>query len=89
MFRRMGNWIMDTLENHEGIAAVLLVIGVSILCCGLAFGGYCLTGWILMLIYNLIKPTLNLPELSYWVFVGVAFVISLLKPSVSIKNKGD
>ena len=89
MFRRMGNWIMDTLENHEGIAAVLLVIGVIILCCGLAFGGYCLTGWILMLIYNLIKPTLNLPELSYWVFVGVAFVISLLKPSVSVKNKGD
>ena len=89
MFKRMGKWIADCLANHEGLIAVLMVLGIVVLCFGLTFGGYCLTGWILMLIYNLIKPTLNLPELSYWVFVGVAFVISLLKPSVSVKNKGD
>ncbi len=89
MFGRIKDTISDYLYDHDGILAVLVVIGIVVLILGLCFGGYCLTGWILMLIYNLIKPTFNLPELSYWVFVGAAFVISLLKPSVSVKNKGD
>lgn len=89
MFGRMKDWILNIIDGHEGIVAVLMVIGIVILGFGLVLGGYCLTGWILMLIYNALKPTFNLPELSYWVFVGVAFIISILKPSVSIKNKGD
>ena len=89
MFGRMKDWISDYLYDHDGVFAVLVVIGILLLVFGLTFGCYCLTGWILMLIYNLIRPTFNWPELSYWVFVGVAFVISLLKPTVSVKNKGD
>ena len=89
MFRKIKDAISDYLYFHDGVLAVLIVIGIVILVLGLCFGGYCLTGWILMLIYNLIKSTFNLPELSYWAFVGIAFVISLLKPSVSVKNKGD
>lgn len=89
MFRRIKDAISDYLYDHDGILAVLVVIGIVVLILGLCFGGYCFTGWILMLIYNLFRPTFNLPELSYWVFVGIAFVISLFKPSVSVKNKGE
>lgn len=89
MFERMKDYILDIIDGHEGIIMVLLVIGMIILSLGLVFGGYLLTGWILMFIYNAIKPMFNLPDLSYWVFVGGAFVISLLRPSVIVKNKGD
>lgn len=89
MFGRMKDWISDFLYDHDGVLAVLAVIGIIVLVMALYFGSYCLTGWILMLIYNLIRGSFGWPELSYWVFVGIAFVISLLKPSVSVKNKGD
>ena len=89
MFGRMKDCILNIIDGHEGIIAALMVIGMIILCFGLVLGGYCLTGWILMVFYNAIKPMFNLPALSYWVFVGGAFVISLLRPSVVVKNKGD
>ena len=80
MFGRMKDYILNIIDDHEGIIMVLMVIGIVILSCGLVFGGYCLTGWILMVFYNAIRPTFDLPKLSYWVFVGAAFVISLLTP---------
>lgn len=89
MFGRIKDTISDYLYDHDGILAVLVVIGIIVLVTALCFGGYCLTGWILMLIYNLIRGSFGWPEFSYWVFVGIAFVISLLKPTVSVKNKGD
>lgn len=89
MFKKTKNWINDIMDAHEGIVAALMIIGLIVLVYGLVFGCYCFTGWILMLIYNLLRPTFNLPELSYWVFVGAAFVIGLFKPSVSVKNKGE
>lgn len=89
MIERVKYWFEDVVDSCDGILLVLVIILMVLLIAGLTFGGCCFTGWILMIIYNAIRPAFNLPELSYWIFVGIAFVISLLRPSVHIKNRED
>ena len=86
MFERMKDWVSDYLYDHEGILSVFIAIGLIALILGLVFGGYCVIGWILMLMYNALRGTFGWPELSFWIFVGAAFVITLLKPSVRVRN---
>lgn len=75
------------MEAYEvgGCGLFLLCI---ILCLGLAFGIYCLEGWLLMLVWNYVAVSyFSAPVLGYWAWVGIAwalsFICGLLRPRVS------
>ena len=64
----------------EGFLGALVVIGCVVLVLALAFGTYCLEGWILMLLWNwLAVSLLGAPVLGYWVCVGICFALHFLK----------
>ena len=58
----------------------LATIGIIILVLGLVFGGLCLEGWLVMLLWNAVLPLIwaNAPTLTFWVAVGLVFLIDLL-----------
>ena len=64
----------------EGLLGVLVVIGCIALAFGIAFGIYCLEGWILMLLWNWLAVSLfGAKVLGYWVCVGISIAINFLK----------
>lgn len=64
----------------EGLLGALVVIGCVVLVLALAFGIYCLEGWILMLLWNwLAVSLLGAKALGYWVCVGICFALHFLK----------
>ena len=64
----------------EGLLGVLVVIGCIVLALAIAFGVYCLEGWILMLLWNWLAVSLfGAKALGYWVCVGICAAIHFLK----------
>ncbi len=55
-------------------------IGLVILVLALVFGGLCLEGWLVMLLWNAVLPLIwaNAPTLTFWVAVGLVFLLDLL-----------
>jgi len=54
------------------LLAVLIMIALS-------FGTACLEGWVVMMLWNWLVPMIfNGPTISFWVSVGICFLISLL-----------
>lgn len=76
-WNKVYDWATDNASGF--LAIVLTIFGVILslgLALGLAFGSYCLVGWIAWLVYNRhIAWEFNLPQLGYWCFVGGAYVI--------------
>lgn len=45
----------------------------------ISFGAACLEGWVVMMLWNWLVPMLfNGPTISFWVSVGICFLISIL-----------
>lgn len=64
----------------EGLLGALVVIGCIALVFAIAFGIYCLEGWILMLLWNWLAVSLfGAKVLGYWVCVGICVAIHFLK----------
>ena len=84
----------DRFENvceKWGCGVALLII---LLAFALAFGIYCLEGWILMLVWNgVVAGMWSGPAIGYWLSVGVVFVLNLiggaLRKSTTVKIKRD
>lgn len=55
-------------------------VGLIILVLALVFGGLCLEGWLVMLLWNAVLPLIwaNAPTLTFWVAVGLVFLVDLL-----------
>lgn len=63
------------LEGKDWFVVALILL----LCLGLVFGAYCLSGWIFMLLWNwLAVGLLSAPALNYWVCVGIVFALKFL-----------
>lgn len=48
----------------------------TLIALGIAFGLYCLIGWIALNVYKEIAIVYDLPSLNYWVFVGACYIIN-------------
>lgn len=66
--------------NYYHNDGCLRSIGLIILGLALFFGGLCLEGWLVMLVWNAVLPLIwaNAPTLTFWVAVGLVFLIDLL-----------
>lgn len=61
-----------------GLAILLSIFTIAIIL-GLAFGVYCLQGWIFMLLWNWLAVSLfGAKVLGYWVCVGIVFALNFL-----------
>lgn len=89
MLWRIKDWASDFLYDHDGAVYGLFVILILVLVFGSIFGIYCFLGMILQFIYNAIRPSINGPELNYWVFVGIAFILNCFKATVKVINKKE
>lgn len=66
-------------DNFSIGLAILLSIFVIVFVLGLAFGIYCLQGWIFMLLWNWLAVALfGAKVLGYWVCVGIVFALNFL-----------
>ena len=73
------------LDKNTGLFWIAVALAL-LLACILLFGIHCLMGAILMVIYNAARQFLpQLPILSYWLFVIVAFTITWIKSMFSSK----
>lgn len=80
--------IGEFFENYSFGVALLMCILALVIGAGLAFGVLCLEGWILMLLWNAVIPTLwaSAPTLSFWLAVGLILICNILFKTVS-RNK--
>ena len=73
------------IDKNTGLFWIAVATAFT-LACILLFGIQCLMGVILMVIYNAARQFLpQMPILSYWFFVVVAFAIMWLKSTFSSK----
>ena len=88
MFRRMYDGITD---NFEGIVAFMLVILLTVVALGIAFGALILTAWVIMMVYNTLANTFNWPLFSIWFWAGAVFVLNWLRKGLVtiFVKKGD
>lgn len=75
--------IKETFENifyeHSIGLAILLSIFTIAIVLGLAFGVFCLQGWIFMLLWNWLAVALfGAKVLGYWMCVGIVFALNFL-----------
>lgn len=77
--------IGELFENYSFGVALLMCILALIIGAGIAFGILCLEGWILMLLWNAVIPTLwaSAPTLSFWLAVGLMLICNILFKSIS------
>lgn len=69
----------DKLFSVYEDCGCLVFILVLLLCLGLAFGIYCLQGWIFLLLWNwLAVGYFSAPTLGYWACVGIVFALNFL-----------
>lgn len=62
----MINGIIEAWETHEGVLAVLAVIGFIIGFVGVAFGLWCFQAWLVMLLWNWVAVSLfGAPVLTF------------------------
>ena len=68
--------MFNSYDNHGCLAT----IGTIILVLALVFGGLCLEGWLVMLLWNAVVPLIwaNAPTLTFWVAVGLVLLLDLL-----------
>ena len=86
----MLNKIADFFDEHDTGVAIALSILLVILSLGFAFGIVCFLGWIFMLVWNSLLPLLwtEAPTISFWLSVGIVFVIRMLvKATVTVNNR--
>lgn len=73
------------LDKSTGLFWIVTALAF-LFACVLLFGIHCLMGAILMVIYNAVRNFLpQLPILSYWFFVIIAFAIMWIKSTFSNK----
>jgi hypothetical protein len=67
-------------NSDASVLATIITILIVLLGLGLAFGGLCLEGWLVMLLWNAVMPLIwaNAPTLTFWVSVGIVLLIDLL-----------
>lgn len=86
----MINGIIEAWETHEGILAVLAVIGFIIGFVGVAFGLWCFQAWLVMLLWNWVAVSLfGAPVLTFWLSFGLVWLCHLLFKSNVKVNKKD
>ena len=67
-----------------------LVAMTLLLCVGMIFGAYCLSGWIFMLLWNwLAVGLLSAPALNYWMCVGIVFALKFVGNLIFPKHSND
>ena len=84
---RLVEKIVEIWEDADSaVVAIIVILGVTILALGIAFGMFCLKAWVVMLLWNwAIVSLFNAPVLSFWVSFGVCLLASiLLKTTVTI-----
>lgn len=75
----MRNSIDGIYETCGCLLGTIVIILCIALILGIAFGVFCLQGWIFMLLWNWLAVSLfNAPVLSYWVCVGIVFALNFL-----------
>ena len=82
----------DTMKDrlvglYEDYGCGMLLLGI-LLVLAIAFGVYCLEGWLLMLVWNYVAVVyFSAPILGYWSWVGIAVILTwlcgLLRPRSS------
>ena len=82
----------DTMKDrlvglYEDYGCGMLLLGI-LLVLAIAFGVYCLEGWLLMLVWNYVAAVyFSAPILGYWAWVGIAVILTwlcgLLRPRSS------
>jgi hypothetical protein len=66
------------VELFEDYGCFALLIGLVIVL-GLAFGGLCLEGWLLMLLWNaVLVPLFGWSALTFWWAVGILLICNIL-----------
>jgi hypothetical protein len=72
----MRNKFENLYENY-GCGWLIFIVIIAL---GLAFGIMCFEGWILMLVWNALLPSLwaAAPILSFWQCVGIVFLLDLI-----------
>lgn len=75
----MKNSVVDIYDRCGCLLGTLLVILCVILALGIAFGVFCLEGWIFMLLWNWLAIALfSAPYFGYWLCVGIVFALNFL-----------
>jgi hypothetical protein len=90
----MIKFMIDTVRNiwedsYSVVVAVVVIIGLVLLCLGIAFGAVCLQAWVVMLLWNWIAVELfSLPTIGFWLAFGLCWLCNLLfRSSITIKKK--
>lgn len=85
--------IRDIYYNLDDVLPAILAIVVTILIIalifGFVFGIYCFLGWILMFVWGAIAAAFGLPVFSFWVYVGIAVLLSSFTRTVTVKANKD
>lgn len=69
--------------------ATLIVIFCVALALALAFGIFCLGGWVFMLLWNwIVVSSFGAPALGYWVCVGIVFGLNFIGRIVFGRSSG-
>lgn len=77
-------------DNFSIGLAILLSIFTIVIVLGLAFGVFCLQGWIFMLLWNWLAVALfGAKVLGYWVCVGIVFALNFLGKIIFGRPKND
>lgn len=71
---------VDNIYDHCGcLLGTLVLILCIVLALGIAFGLFCLQGWIFMLLWNWLAVSLfGANPLGFWVCVGIVFALNFL-----------
>ncbi len=67
----------DEMPVWANIVALLIAIVVAL---GIAFGFMCLSGWLIMLVWNAVLPAVfsGVSAITFWQAVGLDFLVWLL-----------
>jgi hypothetical protein len=79
------NW--ENKFDDMGVGAIILTI---ILVLALVFGILCFEGWLLMLLWNAVIPTIfiGVPTIKFWWAVGLILICNILfKPTIPSNSK--
>ena len=81
----MKNKIKEMKDEGLSTGAIIAIFIIAcIFICGIAFGLVCLEGWILMLLWNAIIPSLiGWGVLTFWQSVGLMLICNILFKTAS------
>lgn len=82
--KSMSNKLIEIFTDcGRGVLGCLAAIVCLILAGGIAFGIFCLEGWVLMLLWNWLAVELfGAVVLEYWTCVGIMFAVWFIRRTV-------